>query len=201
MRSRRRRERRRSSTSSRAPIAQCRTATRPRSVASSRPSQVVACCSGWCTRAGLETEAAVREHMTAFAYGKLEAVRDPSLALVGLHRRDDHAGGGGHRGRQGGLSWPHRRSVRRPRRRTAEADRARSRRSPDLGLRWAPGCQADDAGGWLLYRGSDAMIAVLLAIAATQAPTYSQGHCAAAERSVRRLPSSRGVRAVCPAHV
>jgi hypothetical protein len=31
-----------------------------------------------------ETEAAVREHMKAFAYGKLEAVRDPSLALVGF---------------------------------------------------------------------------------------------------------------------
>jgi hypothetical protein len=29
-----------------------------------------------------ETDAAVREHMAAFAYGKLEAVRDPALALV-----------------------------------------------------------------------------------------------------------------------
>ena len=31
-----------------------------------------------------ETTEAVREHMAAFAYGKLEAVRDPSLALVGF---------------------------------------------------------------------------------------------------------------------
>jgi len=31
-----------------------------------------------------ETADAVREHMTAFAYGKLEAVRDPALALVGF---------------------------------------------------------------------------------------------------------------------
>ena len=31
-----------------------------------------------------ESDAAVREHMTAFAYGNLEAVRDPALALVGF---------------------------------------------------------------------------------------------------------------------
>lgn len=31
-----------------------------------------------------ETAAAVREHMAAFAYGSLEAVRDPVLALVGF---------------------------------------------------------------------------------------------------------------------
>jgi hypothetical protein len=31
-----------------------------------------------------ETDAAVRTHLAAFAYGKLEAVRDPTLALVGF---------------------------------------------------------------------------------------------------------------------
>jgi hypothetical protein len=31
-----------------------------------------------------ETDATVREHMAAFAYATLEAVRDPSLALVGF---------------------------------------------------------------------------------------------------------------------
>jgi hypothetical protein len=31
-----------------------------------------------------ETADAVREHMASFAYGKLEAVRDPALALVGF---------------------------------------------------------------------------------------------------------------------